>query len=100
MLCSYFDRVTQSSGASVNLISSVRSALREYGATVDIIRAPFANENIIGVADDLILNIRVRPTKSYVWWMNDPWAGFVALAAIIILLGLIALTILLYQWSR
>jgi len=68
--------------------------------SVDLIRGPFESENILGFADELISVQRTRPTKSYIWWSNDPWAGFVALAAIIILLGLIAIVILLYQWNR
>lgn len=91
--------VTQSSGQSVGVTSRIRTALRNY-ASLELIRIPFSNENILGFSDELIATNRARPTKSYIWWMNDPWAGFVALSAIIILLGLIALVILLYQWNR
>ncbi|XP_052824185.1 cadherin EGF LAG seven-pass G-type receptor 2-like [Octopus bimaculoides] len=39
-------------------------------------------------------------TKSFVWWMDDPWAALVALAAIIILLCLIGIIVVLFTWSR
>ena len=68
--------------------------------TVQTIRRPFEAENIVGISDELQLSRNITPTKSYVWWMNDPWAAFIALSAIIILLGIIAVVILLYQWNR
>lgn len=42
----------------------------------------------------------VMRTKSYIWWMDDPWAALVALAAIIILLCLIGIIVVLFTWSR
>ncbi|XP_046579034.1 cadherin-99C-like [Haliotis rubra] len=42
----------------------------------------------------------IQVTKSYVWWLNNPWAAFVALGAIIIVLSLVGIIVLLYLWSR
>ena len=94
-------RVTESSGPSRDVLIAVRKAMINIGiGTVQLIRRPFPTENILGIADELQLSRNITPTKSYVWWMNDPWAAFIALSAIIILLGIIAVIILLYQWNR
>lgn len=39
-------------------------------------------------------------SKSYVWWLDDPWAALVALAAISILLCLVGLIVIIFTHSR
>lgn len=38
--------------------------------------------------------------KSYIWWMDDPWAALVALAAIIILLCIVGIIVIIFTHSR
>ncbi|XP_021344578.1 uncharacterized protein LOC110444533 [Mizuhopecten yessoensis] len=51
---------------------------------------PYENANIY----------QTRLTKSYVWWIDDPWAALIALAAIIILLCIVGIIVLVFTHSR
>ena len=99
-------RVTLATGPSVSVLAQVKSDMRNL-ASVQLIRRPLNYENLTGISDQLEQfgfvqpsDPIITPTKSYVWWMNDPWAAFIALSAIVIVLGFIAIAILLYQWHR
>ncbi|RUS82557.1 hypothetical protein EGW08_009687, partial [Elysia chlorotica] len=45
-------------------------------------------------------NVVAMPYKSYIWWMDDPWAALVALAAIIILLAIVGIIVIIFTHSR
>ena len=81
-LCSFFslDRQTE--------IATILSGNLERN--VDPIRLPFGQQ----------VFIRTRITKSYIWWMDDPWAALVALAAIIILLAVVGIIVIIFTHSR
>ena len=57
---------------------------------INIIRPPYANS----------APIQTRITKSYVWWLDDPWAALIALAAIIILLSIVGIIVIIFTSSR
>ena len=39
-------------------------------------------------------------TKSHVWWTDDPWSAFVALAGIVIILAIVALIIIVRSYRK
>lgn len=61
------------------------------GKDVDV-REPYADGsvNVYGYAK----------MKSYIWWMDDPYAAFIALAAIIILLCIVGIIVIIFTYSR
>ncbi|KAK3745550.1 hypothetical protein RRG08_040225, partial [Elysia crispata] len=115
------DRITIESASTdiTFVVAQKQSPYQLYNSTDD-----FAGENIItgNVQGDNILttyrdkidgdvesvhlpyqdpvNIVYRPFKSYIWWMDDPWAALVALAAIIILLALVGIIVIIFTHSR
>ena len=44
--------------------------------------------------------VSLRLGKSYVWWLDDPWAALIAIAAISILLCLVGIIVLIFTHSR
>ncbi|KAK3584474.1 hypothetical protein CHS0354_018059, partial [Potamilus streckersoni] len=91
------DLVSLGFGVSQTHLNELRAYLRDYG-NVQIIRTMFEGEAIMGVTSELQATIS-KKTKSYIWWTNDPWAAWIALAGLIILLGLISIIILAFQWT-
>lgn len=71
------NRITTAVGGSLN-------------KAVDNIRLPYGQSIII----------RRMITKSYIWWMDDPWAALVAMAAIIILLCIVGIIVIIFTYSR
>ena len=71
------NRITAAVGGSLNTV-------------VDNIRLPYGQSVII----------RTMITKSYIWWMDDPWAALVAMAAIIILLCIVGIIVIIFTYSR
>ena len=39
-------------------------------------------------------------TKSYIWWLTNPWAAFVAIAVMIILICIINFVVIVFSYSR
>ncbi|GAB1602810.1 protocadherin beta-2-like [Argonauta hians] len=70
---------------------TIRQELNKFGNKIDKI------DSIITRFEPQTVGMS---TKSYIWWMDDPWAALVALAAIIILLCLIGIIVILFTWSR
>lgn len=42
----------------------------------------------------------IQLTKSYVWFVDDPYAALLALAAILILLSIVGIMVVMFSWSR
>ncbi|XP_055954929.1 protocadherin Fat 4 [Patella vulgata] len=57
---------------------------------VERVRVPYAQAVLL----------RGMVTKSYIWWMDDPWAALIALAAIIILLSIVGIIVIVFTYSR
>ncbi|XP_060080745.1 protocadherin Fat 4-like, partial [Ylistrum balloti] len=57
---------------------------------IEKIRLPYQDANLY----------KTLLTKSYVWWIDDPWAALIALAAIIILLCIVGIIVLVFTHSR
>eukprot|EP00745_Piridium_sociabile_P042201 TRINITY_DN84561_c0_g1_i2.p1 TRINITY_DN84561_c0_g1~~TRINITY_DN84561_c0_g1_i2.p1 ORF type:complete len:313 (-),score=73.06 TRINITY_DN84561_c0_g1_i2:127-1065(-) len=70
-----------------NITTIIGEALNK---DVDNIRLPYSDTVIY----------RSQITKSYLWWMDDPWAPLVALAAIIILLAIVGIIVIIFSHSR
>ncbi|KAL5018741.1 hypothetical protein ScPMuIL_004463 [Solemya velum] len=47
-----------------------------------------------------LIDVKTLITKSYIWWMDDPWAALVALAAICILLSIVGIIVIIFTHSR
>ena len=73
------NRITAAVGGSLNTV-------------VDDIRLPYGQ--------GVLIRTRVVMTKSYIWWMDDPWAALVAMAAIIILLCIVGIIVIIFTYSR
>jgi hypothetical protein len=64
------------------------------------------NANIKLVVEDVhtpytgALTRDVILAKSYIWWLDDPWAALIALAAISILLCIVGIIVLVFTHSR
>ncbi|XP_041364043.1 protocadherin Fat 4-like [Gigantopelta aegis] len=94
--------VTSTSYQSQQFLLQVRQSLVSLNAVIDKIRVPFDPLSMEGSSTRLGGGggVTVRLTKSYVWWLHNPWAALVSLACIIILLAIVAIIILLHTWAR
>ncbi|KAK3608192.1 hypothetical protein CHS0354_039207 [Potamilus streckersoni] len=75
---------------AVFLANNRVSALAPGKYTVDKIRTPYAEGS----------ELQFRITKSYVWWLDDPWAALIAITAISILLCLVGLVYIIFTHAR
>lgn len=71
-------------------IDEIGNILKDDGVTVENIRPPYLDSQAI----------RTRITKSYVWWLDDPWAALIALVAISILLCIVGIIVIIFTSSR
>ena len=85
-LLSTNDKFAKDNILSGNGPATIKTAInQELGVIVETVRRPY-NQTGRG--------------KSYVWWMDDPWAALVALAAIIILLAIVGIIVIIFTHSR
>ncbi|KAK3090621.1 hypothetical protein FSP39_013220 [Pinctada imbricata] len=70
-----------------DLIGILRS---NANLSAEVIRTPYEGASIVSL----------RLGKSYVWWLDDPWAALIAIAAISILLCLVGIIVLTFTHSR
>ncbi|KAK3089813.1 hypothetical protein FSP39_006721 [Pinctada imbricata] len=102
-------QLAENTDSSLSILGDAGTAAGSLGQiyvdlnrNVDDVRKPYEAANIQGINSALAANrniVRVM-TKSYIWWMDDPWAALVALAAIIVLLSIVGIIILAVSWSR
>ena len=64
---------------------------QDLGVKVEAVRLPY-NQTLI-----VVNNVKA---KSYIWWMDDPWAALIAMAAIIILLAIVGIIVIVFTHSR
>ncbi|GFN79862.1 protocadherin fat 4 [Plakobranchus ocellatus] len=74
-----------------NGIEEIKDKIRQgLDGEVEAIRLPHENSVIL----------RDVMAKSYTWWLDDPWAALIALAAIIILLAIVGIIVIVFTHSR
>ncbi|KAL3875970.1 hypothetical protein ACJMK2_033864 [Sinanodonta woodiana] len=66
------------------------SALLPSKYSVDKLRMPYTEGS----------ELQFRITKSYVWWLDDPWAALIAITAISILLCMVGLVFIIFTHAR
>ena len=77
-----------------------------------VVRRPY-DLSVVSTASQEVLNaLRIAassgdgaaalPTlhKSYTWWLDDPWAAFVALGGLVIVLAFVAIIVLQMSYSK
>lgn len=81
-----------------NILENLQDLLSDVG-NVESVRIPYAEEDLSGRADVLGGTV-VRLTKTYRWWLSDPFIALLLIAGIIILICIVTLIILGISWSR
>ncbi|RUS85649.1 hypothetical protein EGW08_006595, partial [Elysia chlorotica] len=72
-----------------------------------VVRRPYDLSVVTPASQDVLSALQAAaslriPTihKSYTWWLDDPWAAFVALGGLVILLALVAIIVLLRSYAK
>ncbi|KAH9514483.1 hypothetical protein Btru_025384 [Bulinus truncatus] len=77
---------------SAQALARVRDAFHGSPSSTAVDVVPLAYSR-----DSAVLHVL---TKSYIWWMDDPWAALIALAAIISLLSVVGIIVLEFTYAR
>lgn len=73
-------------------LQAIRDRIPGGSIVVEKVRLPYAV--------DTRGSVTYAKTKSYIWWMDDPWAALIALAAIIILLCIVGIIVIIFTYAR
>ncbi|XP_052262784.1 protocadherin Fat 4-like [Dreissena polymorpha] len=75
---------------------------RLFGPEWTIFVRTFANISVDDVHPPFTGNLQAQKvlSKSYVWWLDDPWAALIAITAISILLIIVGIIVLVFTHSR
>ncbi|KAK7004767.1 protocadherin-like wing polarity protein stan, partial [Biomphalaria glabrata] len=90
-LLTYNDPQADSLLTSMGAVSKIRSAVgSSLSSNIEAIRQSYGS------------NVIIKPmlTKSYIWWMDDPWAALIALASIIMLLSVVGIVVISFSYAR
>uniref|UniRef100_A0A2C9LIH5 Cadherin domain-containing protein n=1 Tax=Biomphalaria glabrata TaxID=6526 RepID=A0A2C9LIH5_BIOGL len=90
-LLTYNDPQADSLLTSMGAVSKIRSAVGSaLSSNIEAIRQSYGS------------NVIIKPmlTKSYIWWMDDPWAALIALASIIMLLSVVGIVVISFSYAR
>ncbi|KAK0044204.1 protocadherin-like wing polarity protein stan [Biomphalaria pfeifferi] len=90
-LLTYNDPQADSLLTSMGAVSKIRS---EVGSSL--------SSNIEAIRQSYGSNVIIKPMliKSYIWWMDDPWAALIALASIIMLLSVVGIVVISFSYAR
>ncbi|KAL5018734.1 hypothetical protein ScPMuIL_004456 [Solemya velum] len=93
------DILTSGAGsAPQEILENLRDLLDNVG-DVESIHVPYNPSDVSGMSDVLGGTV-VRLTKTYRWWLDDPWVALLIMAGIIILVCIVTLIILGMSWNR
>lgn len=98
MLCLYIiNSVTEVT--DVESIQKINQLGLRFSTLIFAIRRPYDLTAITSASDEVISSLQLGSqfrvmTKSHVWWTDDPWAAFVAIGGIVIVLALVGLLVL------